>query len=182
MTEPPVATPDDVLAFWRAAGKQKWWTSDPEFDRECTIHFGETWKAARSGALNGWQDSDNGTLALIIVLDQFTRNMFRDARAYDADPQARDVARHAIARGIDRRVPADLRQFVYMPLMHSEDIADQEQCVALFAALGETDSAKYAQGYLDIIRRFGRFPHRNAILGRVNTPEEQAYLDAPKAG
>ena len=118
-------------------------------------------------------------LALIIVLDQFPRNMFRgDACTYAADPLARTVADRAIARGFDQRYVPPERQFFYLPLEHSENLADQERSVALNRATGDEDGVKWAELHADIIRRFGRFPHRNRVLGRVTTPEEQAFLDA----
>ena len=118
-------------------------------------------------------------LALVIALDQFPRNMFRgQAEAFATDPLGRAVARDAIARDFDKQVPQDERQFFYLPLMHSEELADQERCMALSRAAGDDNLAKYAEIHADIIRRFGRFPHRNAILGRSTTAEEQAFLDA----
>ncbi len=128
--------------------------------------------------MQAWRASDDGLLALVIVLDQFPRNMFRgDARTYATDPLAREVASQAIARGADRRVDRTLQQFLYMPFMHSEELADQERCVALFAAAGESENAKFAEGHADIVRRFGRFPHRNKMLGRATTEAEQTFLD-----
>ena len=125
-----------------------------------------------------WRDSDLGLLALVILLDQFPRNMFRgDPRAYATDALACDVARSALARGADRRLDPDLRPFVYMPFMHSENIDDQDLCVALFRASADASNLEYAEIHADIIRRFGRFPHRNAVLGRKTTPVEQAFLD-----
>jgi uncharacterized protein (DUF924 family) len=113
------------------------------------------------------------------VLDQFPRNMFRDsARAFAADPLARTVASRAIARGFDQGVTLAERSFFYLPFEHSEELADQERCVALNRASGDADALKWAEHHADIIRRFGRFPHRNGVLGRVTTPEEQAFLDA----
>jgi uncharacterized protein (DUF924 family) len=132
-----------------------------------------------AGRLASWQTTDDGMLALILVLDQFPRNIFRnDPRAFSSDAMARDIAMKTIDGGVDRRVDPQLRQFVYLPLMHSEDLADQERCCQLFRTTGETDNLKYAEEHADIIRRFGRFPHRNRLLGRTTTPEEQAYLDS----
>ena len=115
----------------------------------------------------------------MIVLDQFPRNMFRDdARTYAADPLARAVAERSIARGFDQRYAPAERQFFYLPLMHSEDLVDQERCLALCRAAGDEEGVKYGEIHADIIRRFGRFPHRNSSLGRATTAEEQAFLDA----
>ena len=171
--------PAEILAFWQSAGPDRWYVKDAAFDADIRDRFLPTWQAAAAGNLSSWETTDDGTLALLLVLDQFPRNMFRgDVRAFSTDPHARDVALRAIQRGVDARVAPDLRQFVYVPLMHSEDLADQERCCALFLATGETDNLKYADEHADIIRRFGRFPHRNVVLGRASTAEELAYLEA----
>ncbi|HEY8335680.1 MAG TPA: DUF924 family protein [Tardiphaga sp.] len=170
--------PIDVVAFWRDAGRDRWYAKDDAFDAEIARRFRTVWEAAVADQLASWQATDDGMLALILVLDQFPRNIFRnDPRAFSSDPMARDLAIGAIDRGVDQRVDPQLRQFVYLPLMHSEDLADQERCCRLFRATGETDNLTYADAHADIIRRFGRFPHRNRLLGRATTPEEQAYLD-----
>ena len=170
-------SPADVVAFWREAGPERWYVKSSAFDDDLRARFLATWEAARAGDLAAWEDSDEGTLALILVLDQFSRNMFRnDPRAFSADPQAREIANRAIGKGVDQRIDADLRAFMYLPFEHSEDMADQERSVALFEPLGE-DSLKWAVLHADIIRKFGRFPHRNTVLGRATTPEEAAFLD-----
>jgi len=174
-----IKTPDDVIAFWRKAGRDKWFNRDDAFDAAIRDIFLATYEAAHAGKLNDWQDKPETALALAIVLDQFPRNMFRnDPRAWQSDPQARVVARHALEQGFDQQVPADLRTFFYLPLMHSEKMDDQLQCVALYEALGDENSLEYAKIHADIIDRFGRFPHRNRFLGRETTAEEQAFLDA----
>ncbi len=174
----PTAAPHDVLAFWRAAGHDKWFTKDVGFDEEIRRRFLATYEAAAAGAL-GWDDTPEGALALLIVLDQFPRNMFRgSARAFAADPLAREVATRAIARGFDQQIAVAERSFFYLPFEHSEALADQERCVALNRASGDADALKWAELHADIIRRFGRFPHRNAALGRATLPEEQAFLDS----
>jgi uncharacterized protein (DUF924 family) len=173
-----IATLESVLAFWRAAGQEKWFTKDIAFDDDIRARFLKTYDAATAGNLSGWEQTAEGALALTIVLDQFPRNMFRgDARTYAADRQARGVAERALKHGFDQAVPLSDRQFFYLPFEHSEAIADQDRCCALFAATGDADLLKWAQLHADIIRRFGRFPHRNALLGRATTPEEQAFLD-----
>jgi uncharacterized protein (DUF924 family) len=175
----PIASPADVLAFWRAAGADKWFKKDSTFDAEIMARFAETQRAAAAGALSAWADTAEGALALLILLDQFPRNMFRgEARAFATDAQARAAAESAIARGFDQAVPAAERMFFYLPFEHSESMADQERCIALMRATGDADLVKWAQLHADIIRRFGRFPHRNMVLGRATTPEEQAFLDA----
>ncbi|WFU41742.1 DUF924 domain-containing protein [Bradyrhizobium sp. CB82] len=178
MTEVDDITPGGVLAFWREAGGDRWYKRDDDFDAEIRSRFLELWRRAANGDLSSWEASDDGALALVIVLDQFPRNMFRgDALTYASDGQAREVARRALARGTDERVDPALREFLYMPFMHSEHLADQLHCVALFRKVDGSDNLKYAEEHADIIRRFGRFPHRNRILGRSSTPDEQAFLD-----
>ena len=167
-----------VLAFWREAGPEKWFTKNAAFDVEIAQRFLPTYEAAAEGRLAYWEHSPEGALALLIVLDQFPRNMFRgSARTYAADPLAHEVASRAIARGFDQKFAASERNFFYLPFTHSELLADQERCVALSRAAGDADNLKWAELHADIIRRFGRFPHRNAILGRATTADEQAFLD-----
>jgi uncharacterized protein (DUF924 family) len=171
-------TPAEVLAFWRAAGPDKWFERDDAFDGEIRARFLDTYAAAVAGRLAAWEEDAEGALALVIVLDQLPRNMFRgDARTYAADPLARAAAERAIARGFDRRYSPPERQFFYLPFTHSENLADQERCVALNRAAADEDGTKWAELHADIIRRFGRFPHRNHVLGRATTPDEQAFLD-----
>jgi len=173
-----IATSDQILAFWRAAGPDKWFEVDDVFDGEIRARFVSTYEAAASGALSHWQESMDGTLALLVLLDQFARNLFRgEARAYATDQQARVIADRAISRGMDREFPIAERQFFYLPFMHSEDLADQERCIALFGESADARGLRHAETHADIIRRFGRFPHRNRALGRATTPEEQAFLD-----
>jgi uncharacterized protein (DUF924 family) len=170
--------PTNILAFWREASPDHWYVRDEAFDTEVRRRYLELWRKAAAGELTAWEQSDDGALALVIVLDQFPRNMFRgDARAYSSDAMARDVASRAIERGAGARIAEDLREFLYMPLMHSEHLADQLRCIDLFRGAGGTDNLKYAEDHAAIIRRFGRFPHRNRILGRPTTAEEQAFLD-----
>jgi uncharacterized protein (DUF924 family) len=169
--------PQTVLAFWRAAGPDKWFNKDAGFDAEIRTRFLGVYEAAAAGAL-AWDEDPQGALAFVIVLDQFPRNMFRNSpRAFAADPLAREVASRAIARGFDRLVESPERSFFYLPLEHSENLADQERCVALNRATGDADAIKWAEHHAGIIRRFGRFPHRNAVLGRATTAQEQAFLD-----
>lgn len=177
MTIQSLPSPSDIVTFWRNAGYERWYTKDDAFDQELRDRFMGTWEAARDGKLSAWQNSDDGALALLIVLDQFPRNMFRnDARAFSTDALARDVATRAIAEGRDQRIEQGMRAFMYLPFEHSEDMADQERSVALFEPLG-ADSLKWAVLHADIIRKFDRFPHRNTVLGRATTPDEAAFLD-----
>jgi len=171
-------TPADILAFWRDAGPDRWYTPDDSFDAEVRQRFLDLWRQAAAGELSSWQASDDGALALVIVLDQFPRNMFRgEIGTYASDTLAREVAARAIERGLDARVDPVLREFLYLPLMHSEHLADQLRCIELSRTAGLAEAAKWAEHHAGIIRRFGRFPHRNRILGRATTPEEQAFLD-----
>jgi len=168
----------DVVSFWKEAGPERWFNKNAAFDKEIRERFFDTYEAAAAGRLSAWEQSAQGALALLILLDQFPRNMFRgDARAFATDPLARAITAGAIIRGFDSQVPKELRSFFYLPFEHSEDLADQERCIALNKATGDADGLKWAEIHANIIRRFGRFPHRNAALGRTTTPEEQAFLD-----
>src|SRR4029078_12722593 len=174
-----VATAADVVAFWQKAGPDRWFKKDTALDDEIRERFLATHEAAAAGQLSGWEQSAEGALALLILLDQFPRNMFRgDARAFATDPLARAITAGAIVRGFDSQVPKELQKFFYLPFEHSENLADQERCIALNKASGDAENLKWAEIHADIIRRFERFPHRNAMLGRSTTPEEQAFLDS----
>jgi uncharacterized protein (DUF924 family) len=171
-------TPADVLAFWRAAGPDKWFEKDEAFDADIRARFLAAYAAAAAGKLAVWESVAEGALALVIVLDQFPRNMFREqARMFAADPLARAVADRAIARGLDGNYVPPERRFFYLPFMHAESLADQERCIALCRAAADAEGVKYAETHAGIIRRFGRFPHRNRVLGRATTPDEQTFLD-----
>jgi uncharacterized protein (DUF924 family) len=173
-----IASSAQVLAFWREAGEDKWFNNDTAFDEAVRRRFLETYEAAAAGQLAEWEASREGALALVIALDQFPRNMFRGrARAFAADPLARQVADRAIVRGFDLATPVEERGFFYLPFEHSEQLADQERCCALVRVTDDADLLKWAELHADIIRRFGRFPHRNAVLGRATTAEEQDFLD-----
>ena len=172
-----IASADAVLSFWREGGYDKWFGKDDAFDAAIREKFLPTYEAAAAGKLSSWEATADGALAVCIVLDQFPRNLFRgDPRTYATDEAARAVANRALKRGYDQDVSDELRGFFFLPFTHSEDPVDQDRCVELYRAANHPD-LKYAEQHRDIIRRFGRFPHRNAILGRTMTPEEQAYLD-----
>jgi len=174
----PLPSPDQVIGFWRQAGEDKWWVSDPAFDAAIRVRFLDLYEAAARGELGAWEDQPDGALALIIVLDQFPRNLFRGSpRAFATDAQALAAAGRARQRGFDQRCAGDLTSFAYMPFMHSEALADQELCVSLFEGLALPDHLRSALEHRDLVARFGRFPHRNAILGRAPTAEERLYLD-----
>ena len=179
MIDADTVTPADILAFWREAGRDRWYKRDNAFDAEIRRRYLDLWRKAASGELSSWETSDDGALALTIVLDQFPRNLFRgEAQAYSTDATAREVARRAVERGADARIDPCFREFLYLPFMHSEKITDQLHCVELFRNTANAENLDYAKQHADIIRRFGRFPHRNQVLGRTTIPEEQAFLDA----
>jgi len=166
----------EVVAFWEGAGPARWFAKDDEFDRRFRERFLPLHEAAARGDLDGWNATPAGALALMILLDQFPRNAFRGApRMYATDAAARTLAAAAIAAGHDRFVAVDLQAFFYLPFGHSEDLADQDRAVELCRRLGGRN-LEQAEHHRDIVRRFGRFPHRNAILGRPMTTEEAAYL------
>lgn len=170
---------EDIIAFWHNAGPKKWFAKDDAFDAELRARFLDAHHAAARREHEALMEDADGALALILLLDQVPRNVFRDSgHAFATDPLARHYAERAIAVGFDRTVDPILRIFLYLPLEHSEALADQDRCVALVEAMGDAAYLKYAEAHRDVIRRFGRFPHRNRALGRVNTPEEQAWLEA----
>jgi uncharacterized protein (DUF924 family) len=181
-----VAGPREVLDFWfKETPPERWFAADPVFDAAVREHFEETWRAGEAGGLQSWNTSMEGALALIVLFDQFPRNMFRGSpEAFATDAVARATAREAIARGFDLEAPARVRSFFYLPLTHSEDLQDQEECVRLTRErLGETDSTyPYAVRHHDAIARFGRFPARNAALGRNSTPDEIEFLKTNPTG
>ena len=170
-----------ILDFWFVeSGPEKWFSKDAAFDKAIVSRFGGVYRRAYDGEVGDWIETAEGCLALMIVLDQFPRNMFRDdPRAFATDPHARILLRHMLDMGYDKGLDARQRQFLYMPLQHSENRDDQALSVELNATLGDEDVLKFARAHKDIIDRFGRFPHRNAILGRESTSEELAFLDQP---
>ncbi|MFN3687426.1 DUF924 family protein [Salinarimonas sp.] len=173
-----IATPHDIIAFWKEAGPERWFAKDEAFDAQITRRFRATWEAAAAGALDDWAAAPDGALALLLVLDQFPRNMFRGTpQVYATDAKALAIARAAIAAGHLRAFEPPMTRFFVLPLTHAEDLAAQDESVALNEALGDADGLHWARHHRDIVARFGRFPHRNAILGRDTTPEEAAFLE-----
>ncbi len=172
--------PRDILDFWFAAGPDKWWARNDAFDAEIRRRFGETHRLAADDRLGAWADEPNGALALVVVLDQFSRNLYRnDHRAWINDGKALAVAREAIGRSYDFAFPATQRCWFYMPFMHAESLDAQRLCVEYMSTRCDyPEQLSSAEMHLGIIRRFGRFPHRNAVLGRRTTPEEQTFLDS----
>jgi uncharacterized protein (DUF924 family) len=161
--------------------REAWFTKDPEFDQRVRDRFEALHQAAAAGELDDWKEEARSCLALVILLDQLPRNMYRgDPRSYATDYKAQETAEHAVDRAFDRELPAFQRMFLYMPFMHSEDLAHQRRSVELFRALGgENDATGYAVRHMEIVERFGRFPHRNEVLGRQTTPEEAEFLTQP---
>lgn len=173
-----LSSPETVADFWRPLGPAVWFSKDPAFDRRFRDTFATAYEAAERGELMPWLATPEGALSLIILLDQYPRNAFRGTpRMYATDPLARTVADAALGLGHDRAIELPLRPFLYLPFGHSEDLADQDRSVALCAALPDPVPA-HARRHRDIVAQFGRFPHRNAILGRPATDEETAWLAA----
>jgi uncharacterized protein (DUF924 family) len=174
-------TRTEALAhFWRDAGPEKWYAADPAFDAEIRERFLADWQEARAGGMREGLGSPMGMLGYMILTDQFPRNMFRDqGEAFSTDSLARAVATTGVRRQVDLLIEGPLRQFFYLPFMHAETTFDQDRCVCLFLArMPGSDNLLHARAHREVIRRFGRFPNRNAALGRVNTPAETAFLDA----
>ena len=190
----------EVLQFWlgepddnglcKSEQAARWWKKDPAFDAEIRAKFGPLHERAVAGELAHWTDELEGLLAVVIIIDQFSRNMFRnDPKTWAHDHLTAELAQQAIERGWDRQLQGHSRVFLYMPLMHSEQLAHQDQCVALFEAMNDelqgearqrlASNLKYAIAHRDIVARFGRFPHRNAILGRESSEEEREFLTQP---
>ena len=187
-----MSSPQEVLGFWFGREgeegygefREAWFNRDPEFDREIRDRFEPVYEQAAAGRLDHWKSEARSCLALIVVLDQFPRNMYRgDARMYAADEKAREAARHAVEHAYDRELSPYGRLFIYLPFEHSEELDDQRLSVELFRGLatemGSEDLLGYAVRHLEIVERFGRFPHRNEILGRRTTPEETKFLSGP---
>ena len=186
----------EILAFWFGRPgepgfgqpRSEWFRKDAAFDDQIRSRFLPGVEAALAGELTAWADERQGLLAMLILLDQFPRNLFRgEAKAFAGDPRARSLAESALAKGWDKDLSAVEKLFVYLPFEHSEALADQERSVALFSALAAGHSGcegflDYAYRHHEVIARFGRFPHRNAALGRLSTPDEAGYLAQPGSG
>ncbi len=172
------AAPGDMMTH-----RQEWWMKDAEFDRRINEEFAPLYEQAANGELDSWKETALGCLGLVILLDQFPRNMFRgDARSFATDPQALEVTRHALDNGFDQQLPMGGKLFLYLPLEHSEDLDHQNACVALMQAMGDDNYVDFALKHQVIIERFGRFPHRNDVLGRDSTAEEVEFLKEPGSG
>ena len=175
--------PDPLLAYWfDEATRPRWFVKDPAFDAELGERFGPLAALAAEGALDHWADTPRGALALVILLDQLPRNLHRGRpEAFAQDAKARAVATKALAAGHDAAMTPEERLFLSLPFEHSEALADQERSMALFEALGDPELLDYARRHYEIIHRFGRFPHRNAVLGRASTADELAFLAGPNS-
>ncbi len=180
----------EILDFWflpkdhpeYGQSRDVWFQKDDGFDAEIRDRFLSVFEDGVVGRLLSWTDTKEGSLALIILFDQFSRNMFRgQARAFSADGKAREIARHIIARGFYEEMTDKEKQFAILPFEHSEDLEDQKYSLQLFQAIGDEELIHYARAHLDIIEKFGRFPHRNDILGRESTAEEKAFLETPNS-
>lgn len=170
--------PEDIVEFWRVAGRDKWFARDEEFDVQIRELFLPLHEKAARGELAHWEETPTGALTLVLLLDQFPRNMFRGkARAYQTDEAALALAERALDKGHDRATPMELRRFFYMPYMHAEDMENVLRSETLFKSLSDEEGVHYARLHVDLIDRFGRFPHRNEALGRKTTTEEQGFID-----
>jgi uncharacterized protein (DUF924 family) len=179
--EPEPAWVDDVLSFWFGElDREAWFRRSEAIDALIRARFGKVHDKIAALPIDAALASPRRALATVVVLDQFSRNLFRGTpRAFDSDPKAREIARSAIARSFDHGLDVHGRSFLYMPFEHSEDLADQELAVSLLGSLGDEEYTRFAIAHRDIIARFGRFPHRNAVLGRASTPEEAEFLRHP---
>jgi uncharacterized protein (DUF924 family) len=169
--------PEDIIALWTMAGEERWFSRDASFDGELAVRFGQALKDAREGRFDAWAEEPESALALVIMLDQFSRNIHRGSPLmFAADAKALSVARRSIAQGYHQAMPATAARWLIMPFEHAEDLDAQWRGVGLFQTMGLNEMVPWAELHRDIILRFGRFPHRNVILGRRSTPEELAFL------
>lgn len=173
----------DILDFWYSEPmRQHWFKSNPEIDQQIRQRYEMVWKQAVCRELDSWQQQAKGCLALVIIFDQFPLNMFRkQAQSFSTEQRAVSVTKYALEQCFDKELPKEQVSFLYMPLMHSESMADQDLCVRLFEEADLEENLRFARHHREIVRQFGRFPHRNAILGRSSTPEEVAYLKSSRA-
>ncbi|KAA0971569.1 DUF924 domain-containing protein [Aureimonas fodinaquatilis] len=172
-----ILDPQIIVDFWREAGPEKWFNKDEAFDETIRRRFGDVYERAALGDLDGWATEPNGALALVILLDQFPRNMFRNTpKMYATDAKALQIAHMALARGDAEHADPEVNQFFVMPLMHSESLSDHNECVRWMERIGDADNVKFAGHHRDIVEQFGRFPHRNEILQRKSTPKELDFI------
>ena len=181
MSQPDIATADEVIAFWFSEPiRKQWFNAGEGLDEDIRQRFQPTWQAARDGQLNHWEANADGALALVIVLDQLPLNMFRgQPDSFSTEAASREVAERAISSGLDQQLDAERQAMLYLPYMHSESMAHQQRAIDLFIAAGLDGNAKWAGHHRAIVERFGRFPHRNAILGRQSSADEIEWLASP---
>lgn len=174
---------EELLDFWFSpAIRPHWFDSTPQLDAQIRERFETLWRSGAQGGLRSWEQTPRGALALVILLDQLPLNMYRgQAQSFATEALARAVATRALANGFAQQLQPDEQAFLFMPFMHSEDLNDQDRAVALYEGAGLAHNLKFARHHRELIRRFGRFPHRNAVLGRPNTEEELAYLRSEDA-
>ena len=174
-------TSSEIIDFWFSKRvKPKWFTKSAKFDREIKQRFLTTYSLAKNGTLDAWRDNPQDTLALIILLDQFPRNMFRNTpQAFATDEKAVELTKYAVSQNYQQKLSNEQQVFLYMPLMHSENQTDQAKCVELFDELEKGENLKFALKHQEVVERFGRFPHRNQILGRQSTTAEREFLTQP---
>ncbi|WP_455211776.1 DUF924 family protein [Kaarinaea lacus] len=174
---------NEIVSFWFSEPVKKlWFNSTPEFDAQLKQKYLHVVECAERGDLDDWAEHANGALALAIILDQFPLNMFRQqARSFATENKARQIVEYAITKGLDQLLSDEQKAFLYLPYMHSENLEDQDKSVKLFEKAGLTENLRYAKHHRELIRRFGRFPHRNQILGRESTPDEIDYLNSKEA-
>lgn len=176
--------PADIMTFWfEEHGTADWFGGSPEFDDEIRTRFADTHALGAQGRLEVWRATPQGRLAEIIVLDQFSRQLYRGkARAFAQDALALSLAQNAVALGADQKLPEVQRQFFYLPYMHSESLDVHKEACRLYAALGDEGALDYEYKHVAILERFGRYPHRNQAMGRDSTPEELEFLKLPGSG
>ncbi|MBD3609196.1 MAG: DUF924 domain-containing protein [Gammaproteobacteria bacterium] len=179
--EKEMVRPEDILDFWFSEECRRcWFNSSDELDKKITMEYESVWQQARDGALEQWKQTAQGCLALVIILDQFPLNMYRgQAKSFSTEAASREVARYALEKEFDKAISEEQKLFLFLPFMHSEELADQERSVELFTQAGM--ETRWAEHHRDIVRRYGRFPHRNEALGRTSTEEETAYLNSADA-
>lgn len=175
--------PQEIIDFWFSEDASKrWFKSTAKFDRLLTERFHERWQQASRGELDHWMASAEGCLALVILLDQLPLNMFRsDAQCFATEAQSRDVTRHALEQGFDEAMPSEHKAFLYMPFMHSEELEDQQLALKLFDQPGLESNLRFSRHHYAIVEKYGRFPHRNALLGRESSAAEIEYLNSKEA-
>jgi len=175
--------PKEIIEYWFSDRvKKQWFASTPELDKEIEEKYEALWEKAKLGELDDWGNDSDDCLALLIILDQFPLNMFRgQPKSFDTEGKSVEIARYAVHLGLDRKIEKEKRAFIYMPFMHSEDLKDQDMSVKLFKENSLNENIRFAEHHREIIRRFGRFPHRNVIIGRESTEEEIRYLASEDA-